>query len=261
MEEKGKVSAESQKPNIEFRHPTWIKRTELLLGSEKLDSLQKAHVLVVGLGGIGGAAAEMIARSGVGQMTLVDGDVVEASNRNRQLCALESTENLLKSEIFAARLKDINPDIRLRVVSNYLKDDKIIDVLSCPYDYVVDCIDTLSPKVYLLYRAITMGHRVVSAMGAGGRIDPLQVRICDISETYNCNLARYTRKKLHKLGVYSGLKVVFSPEKIDPARLMVTDGNRNKKSVIGTISYLPNVFGCVIASVVVRDLIGEKYEG
>jgi tRNA A37 threonylcarbamoyladenosine dehydratase len=259
MEEKRKVSPESQKNNIEFRHPTWIKRTELLLGSEKLDSLQKAHVLVVGLGGIGGAAAEMIARAGVGQMTLVDGDVVEASNRNRQLCALSSTDNVLKSEVFEARLKDINPDIKLNIISQYQKEEKIIELLSQPYDYVVDCIDTLSPKVYLLYRALGMGHRIVSAMGAGGKIDPLQVRICDISETYNCNLARYTRKRLHRLGVFSGLKVVFSPEQIDPSRLMVTDGNRNKKSVIGTISYLPNIFGCVLASVVVRDLIGEKY--
>ncbi|MCS6833099.1 MAG: tRNA threonylcarbamoyladenosine dehydratase [Flammeovirgaceae bacterium] len=253
------MEVKNERKPIHFRHPQWMKRTELLLGSEKIDLLQKAHVLVVGLGGIGGAAAEMIARAGVGKMTLVDGDVVEASNRNRQLCALQSTDNQLKSEVFAARLKDINPDIVLTVISDYLKDAKITDLLSQPYDYVVDCIDTLSPKVYFLYHAVLNKHRIVSAMGAGGKLDPLQVQICDIAQTHTCNLARYTRKKLHRLGIYSGIKVVFSPEPIDDSRLLITDGNRNKKSVIGTISYLPNIFGCVIASVVVRDLIGVAY--
>lgn len=217
--------------------------------------LAQKHVLVAGLGGVGAAAAEMICRAGIGRMTIVDADTVEPSNRNRQLCALTSTHGMLKAEVMGQRLKDINPDLDLRVVPRYLREQEVDELLDeAPYDYLADCIDTLSPKVSFIHKARQRGLSIVSSMGAGGKTDPMQVRLCDISETYNCNLARYVRKRLVRMGIREGLEVVFSPEQIDETRVLVTPGMRNKKSVIGTISYLPSLFGCFVASVVVRAL-------
>jgi tRNA A37 threonylcarbamoyladenosine dehydratase len=120
---------------------------------------------------------------------------------------------------------------------------------------VVDAIDTLAPKVFLIYHARKKDHRVVSSMGSGGKLDPELIRISDISESYNCKLASILRKRLHRLGIYKDVKVVFSPEKVDPDTVMLTEGESNKKSTVGTISFMPPAFGCFIASVVIRDLI------
>ncbi len=237
----------------------WNSRTALLLGEERLSKLNNAHVLVVGLGGVGAAAAEMIARSGVGKMTIVDGDVVEASNRNRQLGALVSTDGQLKSEAVGGRLRDINPDLELTIISTYLEEQEIDALLaSKPFDYVLDCIDTVAPKLALITHAIRRDIRIVSSMGAGGKIDPSLVRIGDISESYNCKLAYYVRKRLKKKGIYQGLKVVYSIEEIEEERVVVKEGMKNKKSVIGTISYLPPIFGATCASIAIRDLIGKE---
>ena len=235
----------------------WLERTELLLGEQKLQRLKKANVLVVGLGGVGAYAAEQLCRAGIGKMTLVDGDVIEKTNRNRQLPALESTTGKAKAEILAKRFRDINPELELNVLNDFIRDEKTNELLqSQPFDYVVDAIDTLSPKVFLIYGAVKLGLKVVSSMGAGGKMDPSTVQVADISKSYNCKLARMLRKRLSKLGVKRGVKVVFSPEFI-PENAMRLEEGQNKKSTVGTISYMPPVFGCYIASVVIRDLVDD----
>ncbi len=234
----------------------WLTRTELLLGNEKLEKLQSASVLVVGLGGVGAYAAEMICRAGVGSMTIVDGDTIHPSNRNRQLPALKSTEDLPKAEVMGQRLLDINPDIKLTVIQEYLKDEKMIEVLEKGYDYVVDAIDTLSPKIFLIYHSLQRKYRLVSSMGAGGKFDPTRVSVTDISQTTNCSLARILRKRLHRLGIRDGFTAVFSPELIDKGRIVPVEDEMNKASVVGTISYMPAAFGIACASVVIRELAG-----
>jgi tRNA A37 threonylcarbamoyladenosine dehydratase len=232
----------------------WLSRTEMLLGKDSLEKLQSSHVLVVGIGGVGAYTAEMLARAGIGTLTIVDGDTVKPSNRNRQLIALQTTEGQFKTEIMAKRLYDINPKIKIEMVTSFIKDEQMIDVVCKPFDYVVDAIDTLSPKVYLLYHALQHNHRIVSSMGAGGKLDATKIKIDDLSKTYNCRLAYVLRKRLRKLQVTNGIKAVFSTEQID-TQVDITDEEPNKKSIIGTISYLPAIFGCMCASVVVRDLV------
>ena len=197
---------------------------------------------------------EMLCRAGIGNITIADGDVVEESNRNRQIPALMSTTGKPKAEVMADRLRDINPEINLTVVNEFMRDRKTTELIkSRSFDYVVDAIDTLSPKVYLIYECLQEDLNIVSSMGAGGKIDPSRVEIADISESYNCKLAKVIRKRLSKLGVKTGVKVVFSSEKIDESAVQEEEG-QNKKSTVGTISYMPSVFGCFVASVVIRDL-------
>lgn len=235
----------------------WLERTELLLGAEKLEILKNAHVLVVGLGGVGAYAAEMIARAGVGRMTIADADVVGTTNINRQLLALHSTIGKSKAEVMAERLKDINQEIELMVVNRFIKDEETYTLLdAAQYDYVVDCIDTLSPKLALIVAALERKMKVVSSMGAGAKTDPTQLEIKDISKTHHCPLAHMLRKRLHKVGVYKGFKAVFSPEPIREGAMIIEE-EQNKKSQVGTISYIPALFGIGCASVVIRDLIGE----
>ncbi len=235
----------------------WIERTDLLLGTERLEKLRNASVLVVGLGGVGAYAAEMLCRAGVGNLTIVDGDVVEESNRNRQLPALVSTQGKPKAEVLEQRFMDINPEVRLVVINDFLRDEKTIELLdSNHFDYVVDCIDTLSPKVFLIYHAFTRGLKVVTSMGAGGKMDPTLVRIADISKSHDCKLARVVRKRLHRLGICKGITAVFSPEEV-PEDAIRLEQSQNKNSTVGTISYMPAVFGCFVASVVIRDLAVE----
>jgi tRNA threonylcarbamoyladenosine dehydratase len=235
--------------------PYWQSRTQLLMGDEKVQQLMTKHVLVAGLGGVGGICAEMIARAGVGEMTIVDADTVDLSNCNRQIPALHSTKGRLKTDVMAERLKDINPDLKLHVIPEFLKDDSTWQLLeNNKYDYAVDCIDTLSPKVFYIKACIDNNIAVVSSLGAGGKVNPELVRITDISETYQCNLAKYVRKYLHKLNIRKGVKVVFSPEPADPEKIITTEKAHPKKSLIGTISYMPAIFGLMCASVVIRDL-------
>jgi len=234
----------------------WLTRTELILDREKLKKLKNSNVLVVGLGGVGAFAAEMICRAGVGSMTIVDGDNIHSTNRNRQLPALKSTEGLAKAEVMGRRILDINPDIKLTVIQEYIKDERMMEVIDKGYDYVIDAIDTLSPKIFLIYRSLERKLPVVSSMGAGGKFDPTKVRISDISETTNCSLARLLRKRLHRLGVREGFTAVYSPEAIDKGRIVATKGEQNKASIVGTISYMPAAFGIACASVVIRDLTG-----
>ena len=237
--------------------PDWMERTALLLGEEKLETLRGAHVLVVGLGGVGAYAAEMLVRAGIGRMTIADADVVAPSNINRQLVALHSTIGRPKAEILAERLRDINPNLQLTVLVRYIRDEETDRLLDAErYDYVVDAIDTLSPKLALIKGAVDRGMRVVSSMGAGAKTDPTQLQIADISKTHHCPLAHMLRKRLHKVGIRKGFRAVFSPEPIREGAMILCD-EQNKKSNVGTISYLPAIFGIGCASVVVRDLLGE----
>ena len=232
----------------------WLVRSEMLINAENLEKIHSSHVLVAGLGGVGAFAAEMLCRAGIGRLTIIDGDTVQPSNRNRQLLALCSNEGRPKTEVMAERLRDINPEIQLEIINEFIRDERLVEIVSSPYDYVVDAIDTLSPKVFLLYHALKNHQRIVSSMGAGGKLDPLQIRVDDLSKTYNCRLAYILRKRLRKLGVTTGIKAVFSTEQTDRTLVAPCD-EQNKKSVVGTISYLPAMFGCVCASVVIRDLI------
>jgi tRNA A37 threonylcarbamoyladenosine dehydratase len=234
----------------------WLIRMELLLGEEGLNKLRASNVLLVGLGGVGAFAAEMICRAGIGKMTVVDGDVINSSNRNRQLPALESTIGLRKGEVMGHRLMDINPGLTLTVINEFIKDERMIEILDAGYDYVVDAIDTLSPKIFLIYHSLQRKFPVVSSMGAGGKFDPSKVAISDISETTDCPLARILRKRLHRLGIREGFTAVYSPEIVDKKKIVATKGEQNKASVVGTISYMPAAFGIACASVVVRDLAG-----
>ncbi len=234
----------------------WLSRTELLIGKEKLKKLKASRVLVVGLGGVGSYAAEMICRAGVGSITIVDGDKIHTSNRNRQLLALKSSEGKSKAELMAERLSDINPGLDLLSYNEYLKDVRMIEILDRGYDYVVDAIDTLSPKVFLIWHALQRKYPVVSSMGSGGKFDPLKIDIADISETTDCTLARILRKRLHKLGVRQGFTAIYSPETTDKSRIVPATGEQNKASIVGTISYMPAAFGIACASVVIRDLAG-----
>lgn len=235
----------------------WLERTSLLLGDEKLERLRNANVLVVGLGGVGAYAAEMIARAGVGRMTIADADVVSESNINRQLIALHSTVNRPKTEVMAERLSDINPKIELTIVSRFIKDDETDALLdSDNFDYVVDAIDTLSPKLALIKGALDRHIPLVSSMGAGAKTDPAKMEICDIAKTHHCPLAHMLRKRLHKIGVRKGFTAVFSPEPVREGAMILCE-EQNKKSNMGTISYIPAVFGIGCASVVIRGLIDE----
>ena len=239
--------------------PYWMSRTQLMLGDENLSNLMHKNVLVIGLGGVGGICAEMIVRAGVGKITIVDNDRVDASNINRQIQALHSTVDQPKAKVLSARLLDINPALDLTVKEMYIKDEITTELLnSAQWDYVVDCIDTLSSKVFLIKKCLDMKLPIVSSMGAGGKVDPSQIQVTDISKTYVCNLARYVRKRLQNLGVKKGLKVVFSPEKADQDKIIVTEKAFPKKSIIGTLSYMPALFGCTVASVVIRDLMQKE---
>jgi tRNA A37 threonylcarbamoyladenosine dehydratase len=234
----------------------WLTRTELILDEGKLKKLKDSNVLVVGLGGVGAYAAEMICRAGVGAMTIVDGDNIHPTNRNRQLPALKSTEGMAKAEVMGHRILDINPDIKLTVIQEYIKDDRMMEVIDKGYDYVVDAIDTLSPKIFLIYHSLQGKLPVVSSMGAGGKFDPAKVSISDISETTDCSLARILRKRLHRLGIREGFTAVYSTEPVDKGKIVATNGEQNKASIVGTISYMPAAFGIACASVVIRDLAG-----
>lgn len=237
---------------------SWLSRTELIVGRENLVKLSKKHVLVVGMGGVGSFAAEFICRGGVGEMTIVDGDTVDPSNRNRQLPALSTNHGQHKVEIMAERLRAINPELKLNVINAFVTPEKVEEILNNGnFDFLADCIDSFTPKITFLDAALKRNIPIVSSMGAGGKMDPTQLKVVDISKTYNCPLAFQVRKRLRKHGIKKGLKAVFSPELPIRESLMLTDGTNFKKSAFGTMSYLPATFGATVASVVLRDLMKQ----
>lgn len=250
------MSDESNTPE-QPQAPQWLQRTELLLGDETLERMRQLHVLVIGLGGVGSFAAEFLARAGVGRMTIVDGDTVDTSNINRQLPALHSTVGKPKTEIMAERMRDINPALDLRVINEFLTPDAVKELITNDFDYVFDCIDSIQPKQYIVVACKQKDIRVISSMGAGGRLDPSLVQVADISETFNCPFAQQVRKGLKRKGVRRGVTVVFSSELVDRSTMMLSDGNRFKKSFYGTSAYIPALFGLHMASVVVREVAGK----
>lgn len=234
---------------------SWLSRTELLIGRERLERLSKKHVLVIGMGGVGSFAAEFVARSGVGKMTIVDGDVVDPTNRNRQLPALATTHGQSKVEWMADRIRSINPEIELHAVREFVRPEAIDALLDTDADYVIDAIDSITPKLTCIKAALEKKMRIVSSMGAGGRVDPSKIHVTDISKTHNCPFAQHIRKNLRTLGIRKGLTVVSSTELPDRESIIRTDGTNFKKSAYGTISYMPAMFGATAASVVIRDLM------
>lgn len=233
----------------------WNTRTELLLGAERMEYLSHCHVLIVGLGGVGAYAAEQICRAGIGHMTIVDADTVNESNINRQLPALHSTVGIPKAEVVGNRLLDINPRLKLTVLNEFLRDERTEEVLSAQkYDFIVDAIDSLSPKVFLLYYAHRHEIPIVSSMGAGAKMDPAQVKIADISKSFNCALAKAVRKRLRAMGLNKGIPVVFSTEIANPEAIIEVTNEQCKRSTAGTVSYMPAIFGCYLASYVIRNI-------
>lgn len=224
------------------------------MGDEALSHLAQSTVAVVGVGGVGAYAAEMIVRAGVGRLVLLDCDVVSPSDKNRQLLALESNMGRVKVEVMTARLKDINPAVSIDIIPEYLTEENVSSLLDAyKIDYLVDAIDTLAPKLALIEYCVRSGIPHVSSMGAGAKYDATKVRLADLSKSYNCPLAYIVRKKLRKRGIEKGFKVVFS-EELPQREAIVEDAGRNKKSQVGTISYMPAVFGCICAQAAIAYL-------
>lgn len=232
----------------------WQKRTALLMGEDALAHLASSTVAVVGVGGVGAYAAEMLARAGVGHLVLLDCDVVSPSDKNRQLLATDSNMGRVKVDVIEDRLKDINPEIIITKIAEYLTEENTPQMLGgYKLDFLVDAIDTLAPKLALIEYCVKGGIPHVSSMGAGAKYDATRVRLVDLSKSYNCPLAYIVRKKLRKRGIERGFKVVFS-EELPEREAIVEDAGRNKKSQVGTISYMPAVFGCVCAQAAIDFL-------
>ena len=234
---------------------SWLERTELLVKKEGLEKLQKANVLIVGLGGVGSYAAEFIARAGINKITIVDGDVFDETNKNRQLPALDSTIGASKAQVLAARLKDINKEIELTVLEEFLSPERAYEIVSKEFDYVLDCIDTITPKVNLIVAARRKKVKIISSMGAGGKLDATKIKVKDISKTKNCTMARVLRKRLKERKVDKGVKAVYSEEVQIATSVKRTDGTNFKKSYYGTISYMPAAFGLQAAAHVINHII------
>ena len=230
----------------------WKERTGLLVGEQTLRRFAEASVAVIGVGGVGGYAAEMIVRAGVGHIIILDSDEVNASNKNRQLLALDSTIGRPKCDVLSERLLDINPELDIRIIKDYLEDPATL-LAGLRIDFLVDAIDTLSPKLSLIKYCVDNRIPLVSSMGAGAKFDVTKIRIADISKSFNCPLAYIVRKRLRHIGISKGFKVVFS-EELPDENAIVPDNGRNKKSQVGTISYLPAVFGCACAQVAIEHL-------
>ena len=238
--------------------PPQFERTRILLGAHEQSRLAYAHVLVAGLGGVGSYCAEALARAGVGRLTIIDHDVVAASNINRQLPAFLSTVGQSKAELMAARIRDINPACELTVIREFLVPETVADIVPADVDFVIDCIDSLNCKVALVASSIERGLRVASSMGAGNKLDPGRIRLADISKTSMCPLAAVMRKRLRKRGIPKGVLTVFSDE---PGRAPLppqpVEGRGRARAVNGTISYMPPLFGLMLAGAVVQRLIAE----
>lgn len=236
----------------------WLERTALLIQNESIEKLQNANVLLVGLGGVGSFAAEFLVRAGIGNLTIVDGDVVDITNVNRQLPALHSTINEGKALLMQNRLLDINPLLRLKTISQFIKPEAVDELVNGEkYDYVMDCIDSITPKLWIIQAAIKANIKIISSMGAGGKIDSMRLKYADISKTKVCPFAYYIRKRLRKLDIHKGVMTVYSDEPPIKESIKTTDGSNFKRSFYGTISYIPALFGLHMSSWVIRDICGK----
>lgn len=241
---------------INPQEENWNDRTLRLLGREAADKLRDASVLVVGVGGVGGYAAEMLARTGVGHLTLIDADAVAESNINRQLIATHSTVGESKVVLFAERFHDINPEAEINVIMNFLTADNLMTVFEKNrFDYVIDAIDTVSPKVALISHCLLKGIPIISSMGAGGRLDPTKIGYFDLWDTREDGLARAVRQKLKAASLRRPLKVVASTEK-PSSRSLVEVESLNKRTSYGTVASIPAIFGIFLANHVIRKISG-----
>ena len=237
----------------------WLQRTELLIKTKGIKKLQKANILVIGLGGVGSFATEFLVRSGIGKITIIDGDSIDITNINRQLPALNSTIGIPKTEVISKRILDINPNIKLKAINEFLVPERMEEILTNEkFDYVLDCIDSVSPKLALIRTCKKHKIKLISAMGAGGKSDPSKVLVRDISKTNNCFLAKQIRKQLRKENIHKGFRCVFSTEIQDEYSLKLTDGSNFKKSFYGTISYMPAIFGLYAAAEVIQFLLKKN---
>ncbi len=235
--------------------PDWLERTTLLMGRERMERIRRAHVLVAGAGGVGAYAAEMLARAGIGGLTVLDADRVQPSNINRQLCALHSTVGEEKVRVLERRLKDISLELDLTARADFLEESAAGALLGgAEFDFVVDAIDTIAPKCALIEEAMRRGVRIVSSMGAGAKTDITQIRFADLWETFHCGLSRAVRARLKRDGMRRPLPVVFCAQQADPAAVIRVEGERNKKTTAGTVSYMPAAFGCYLAQYVICRL-------
>lgn len=235
----------------------WQERAQLLFKTEGLNKLKNANVLVVGLGGVGSFAAEFLVRAGVGNITIVDGDVVDITNINRQLPALHSTIGMPKVTIVGDRLMDINPELNLVRVEEFLSPERAMEIVSEEFDYVLDCIDSITPKLNLIIAAKRKRVKIISSMGAGGKMEASKVKVSDISKSENCFLAKTMKRRLKEVKI-DKLKVVFSSEIQDESSLKLTDGNNFKKSFYGTNSWMPGLFGLYAAETVVKYILEKS---
>ncbi len=234
----------------------WLERTELIMSVEKMEKLQNAHVLIVGLGGIGSFAAEFIARSGVGTMTIIDGDVFDPTNKNRQLTALDSTIGRNKAVVLGERLLDINPELKLNIVEEFVLPERVWTLLAeYKPDYVMDCIDSVTPKIEWIVACKRLKVKIISHFGAGGKTDPSQVLVASLENSYNCKLAAHVKKRLRRRGIgFKSVRAVFSSEIQQKSSLKMTNGANFKRSFYGTVSYMPALFGLIGAADVIRYL-------
>ncbi len=228
-----------------------LSRTALLIGEEGVEKLKKSRVAVFGVGGVGGYVVEALARSGVGYLELVDKDVVSLSNVNRQIIALHSTVGLLKTEVAAARARDINPAIEVRCRKLFYLPETADEFDFSNLDYIVDAIDTVSGKIALIERAKAANVPVISSMGAGNKLDPTAFEVADIAQTSVCPLARVMRRELKKRGI-EHVKVVYSKEEPLPSKLVDKESG---KPIAGSIAFVPSVVGLILAGEVIKDLI------
>ena len=234
----------------------WLERTELLVGKDEISRLKNAHVLIVGLGGIGSYAAEFIARSGIGKITIVDGDAFDLTNKNRQLTALDSTIGKNKAFVLGERIKDINPNVELNVIEEFVVPERVWTILEeFRPDYVMDCIDSVTPKLEWIIACKRLKIKIITHLGAGGKVDPSRVQVSKLDKTFNCKLASHLKKRLKKKEVkFETIRAVFSSELQVKSSLKLTDGTNFKKSFYGTVTYMPALFGLLGAAEVIRYL-------
>lgn len=236
-----------------FEKPLF-ERSLLVFGKEGIQKLTNCHVMVAGVGGVGGFVIEALARAGVGSLTIVDHDNVSPSNMNRQIIAVHSTLGENKAEVMRRRIADINPDCTVNTIQSFLKPEDMDALLAEPYDYVVDAIDSLNCKASLVETACQKGLRVASSMGAGRRIDPGKIHITELYKTHTCGLARQMRQRLKKRGIKQKIPVVFSSEiPMPPGPMEEIEGARGRV-VNGTASYMPGIFGLMLAGFVIKEL-------
>lgn len=226
---------------------TIFHRSELLLGKEKIEKINSKNVLVIGVGGVGAFAAEFIARAGVGAMTIIDGDNIEITNRNRQLLALESTMGQAKVEVMRKRLLDINPDIRVSAIKQFIQPEDVAEIVGRNFDFVVDAIDYVPTKAEIIAACFQRNIPMVSSMGAAGKVNPAMIEIAKLSKTHHCGLARAIRNRLRNMPVFPDVITVFSSE--EPHSVEFSNDGKP-----GTVSYLPAAFGGYCAATAIRHL-------